>query len=127
MKKLGLMVAATLLMAGSAFAADSVAGKWSGEMQGRQGPQPVVLELKADGSGTMTSGQQPAMAIEEGKVAGSKVTFTITREIQGNKVAIKYTGDVNGDELSLTRELPNMGGGGGAPPPQPPAVLKRTK
>src|SRR5437016_3668745 len=101
MKKLGLMVATTMLMAGSAFAADSVAGKWTGEMQGRQGPQPVVLELKADGSGTLAAGQQPATPIEGGKVAGSKVNFMMTREIQGNKVEIKYAGEVKGDELTL--------------------------
>jgi hypothetical protein len=132
--KLFLTVAAGLLLAAPAFAADSPAGKWTGEQQGRQGAQPVVLEIKADGTGTMTTGEQPAVNLAEGKVSGAKVEFVVTRQTQNGEFKLKYTGEAKGDKLTLTREFMGAppgggggGGGGGAGGGQAPAPLELTR
>src|SRR6185436_182462 len=108
MKKGLLVVLALFVMVGLAQA-QGVAGKWTGEQQGRGGAMPLTLELKADGSGTMTVGQGSPMALKDGKVDGMKVSFTVTQAFGGNNVDVMYTGEVKGDELTLMR----MGGGGG--------------
>ena len=105
--KLRLVLLSSLL-AVAAFAAD-VTGKWAADVPGRGGnTQKVTMDLKADGdklSGTM-SNPQGETAITDGKVSGDTVTFTITREMQGNTVKMNYTGKVSGDEIkfSVVRE-----------------------
>jgi hypothetical protein len=124
MKRMLLAVAAIFLMAAPAYA--QVAGKWTGEQQGRNGTQPVVLEVKVDGGklvGTMTTGTNPAVQIAEGKVDGMKVSFMTTVSFNGNERQISWSGEAKGDELTLTRQAGGQAGGN-APPP---VVLKRAK
>jgi len=94
-------------LAAMVFAAD-VTGKWTYEQQGRQGnAQTVTLNLKADGSnltGTI-SGRGGDTQIENGKVDGNNVSFSVTREMQGNKFETKYSGTLSGDELKLKIEI----------------------
>ena len=111
MKKALLVAAALFVMSGLVFA-QGVAGKWTGEQQGRGGTQPVTLELKADGAkltGTMKVGEGAAVNIADGKADGMKVSFATTQNFGGNEVQVMWSGEVKGDELTLTR----MGGGGG--------------
>lgn len=95
------------------------AGKWTGETQGRQGPQTITLELKVDAgklTGTMTQGQQPAAEITEGKIV-DPTTISFKRSLQGRggggPIEIEYTGKIKGDEMTLTPNLAGRGGGGG--------------
>jgi hypothetical protein len=110
-KQLILAVCVVVGLSAPAFA-QSVAGKWTGEQQGRGGAQPVTLEVKADGNkltGTMTTGENSVM-IQDGMVMdGGKIMFKTTQNRNGNDVTISFTGEMKGDELTLTRE----GGGGG--------------
>lgn len=104
---LAAAAAATLLTV-SAFAAD-VSGKWTGEMQGRNGSRPVTLELKADGSnltGSMSGAQGRQNEIKDGKVDGDNVSFVVVNNFNGNEMKMLYKGKVAGDELKLavTRE-----------------------
>jgi uncharacterized membrane protein YgcG len=111
MNKFLILVAALFLMPILVFAQGQVAGKWTGEQQGRGGAQPVTLELKVDGStltGSLKTGDNTAQ-ISDGKLDGTKVSFKTTQNRGGNDVQISWTGEVKGDELTLTRE----GGGGG--------------
>ena len=39
------------------------------------------------------------IAIEEGKVQGDLVSFQVTRERDGNKFTMKYSGKIEGDSL----------------------------
>jgi hypothetical protein len=106
MKTTFLAVLAMLTLSFVALAADAT-GKWTGEVPGGRGNQPVTFTFKAQGStltGTMTTAQGEA-PIEEGKVDGDKITFT--RTVQGrdgtpNKQT--YTGMVKGDTIEFTRE-----------------------
>jgi autotransporter translocation and assembly factor TamB len=98
-------------LAAVAFAA-GVDGKWTFETQGRNGPQTSTINLKADGAaltGTI-SGRGGDTAIEDGKVDGNNISFSVTREMQGNKITIKYSGTVSGDELKLKFERPGQNG-----------------
>ncbi len=88
----------------AAFAAD-VSGKWAADMPGRGGnTQKVTIDLKADGDKLSGSISNPRgeTAITDGKVSGDTVTFTITREMQGNTVKMNYTGKLAGDEMKFT-------------------------
>jgi hypothetical protein len=88
------------------YAADAT-GKWSFETRGRNGPITQTLTLKQDGStlsGTLMGGRGGEVEISDGKVDGNNVSFNVIREFQGNKITIKYTGVMTGDEMKLTIE-----------------------
>ena len=93
------------IVAAVAFAAD-VTGKWSYEMQGKNGPMTANMNLKADGAkltGTV-SGRGGETEISDGKVDGDSISFTVVREFNGNKIVTKYNGKVSGDEIKFTRQ-----------------------
>jgi len=95
------VVGLVLLMAGMIIAAD-VSGKWSGEVPGRGGQNAnATLVLKADGdklTGTMT-GPQGDMPIQDGKVTGDQISFSMT----GGQAKLLFTGTVSGDTIKMTR------------------------
>jgi hypothetical protein len=101
-----LLVTLLLCLALGAAAAD-VTGKWTAQVQGRNGQtREQTFNLKADGdklTGTV-SGRQGDVAISDGKVSGDNVSFTVKMESNGNTVEQKYTGTVSGDEMKLKRE-----------------------
>ena len=85
----------------AAFAAD-VTGKWTYEMQGRNGAMTATLNLKADGSnltGTV-SGRGGETPITDGKIDGDNLSFNVVREFNGNKFTQKYSGKLSGDTMS---------------------------
>ena len=43
-------------------------------------------------------------AIQDGKVAGDEVSFTVVRERDGRKVTAKYKGKIKGDSVKGTLE-----------------------
>ena len=95
---IGILIALT---AGLMAAAD-VSGKWTGEMPSRGGEMvATTFTFKADGdklTGTM-SGPQGEVALQDGKVAGDKITFSMT----GGNAKILFEGAVAGDEIKMTR------------------------
>src|SRR6185436_15410546 len=109
-KKL-LFVVTILLVASFALMAADVSGKWTYEQPGRGGNpgRPVTITLKQDGAKLTGSvpgmgrggADVPATEITDGKVDGDKVSFTVTREFNGNKMVQKFEGTVNGDEMKL--------------------------
>ena len=126
---LSLMVSALSLVGA---AQSGPAGKWTGETQGRQGPQTITLDLKVDAgklTGTMAQGQQPAAEITEAKIVDA-TTISFKRSLQGRggggPIEIEYTGKIKGDELTLTPNMAGRGGGGGGRGPAE-ITLKRAK
>jgi hypothetical protein len=102
---LTVLCVAALLVTFTAMAAD-VSGTWTGEQQGRNGPMTVTLNLKAEGNtlnGTI-SGRGGETAISDGKIDGDNVSFTVTREFNGNTMKMKYSGTVSGSEMKLKVE-----------------------
>ena len=103
--KLFVPVAALLLLAVSAFAAD-VDGKWTGSISTPMGDFPVAFNFKADGA-TLTgsiSGPRGDTAISDGKIDGDTITFTVVREFNGNSMKMNYTGKVSGDQIQFKVE-----------------------
>jgi hypothetical protein len=112
MKQLG-MVAAALVFVGlvvSARAEDKPnptgAWKWAVNINGED--REFTLKLKLDGdklTGTFTGRDNKETAIEDGKYKDGEVTFKVTRERNGEKFTIKYSGKVTGDTLKGKSEF----------------------
>jgi hypothetical protein len=84
------------------------AGTWTWTTPGRNGgaDRKSTLKLKADGdkvTGKISSpgrdGQATEVDIEDGKIKGDEISFSVTREFGGNKVTQKYTGKIDGDSI----------------------------
>ncbi|HKE25815.1 MAG TPA: hypothetical protein VKB88_25830 [Bryobacteraceae bacterium] len=120
-KKLLFVTTVLLVVALGLWAADAT-GKWTFEQQGRNGPQTVTLDLKADGStltGTVSGGTggrqgggapQPA-PVSDGKIDGNTITFKVVREYNGNQLVTSYKGTLEGDSLKLDVTRPGRNGG----------------
>src|ERR1700722_1771987 len=94
------------------FAAD-IDGKWTGQVEGRNGPQTQTLMLKASGNtltGSVQGGRGGPVEITNGTIDGGNVAFTVVREFGGNKVTQEYKGSFSGGDLKLT-----VSGGRGEP------------
>ena len=104
MKRL-LVLTALCAMAGSAA---DISGNWKGtaDFQGQAIERTFVL--KVDGSkltGETTSQLLGKSTIEDGKIDGDNISFTITADIQGNTLKMTYKGKVSGDTIKLTADL----------------------
>jgi hypothetical protein len=105
MKKFASTVFATLaLMATTLFAAD-VTGKWSAEITGRNGEKRTqVFNLKSEGeklTGTMVGMSGRELNIEDGKISGDDLSFSVTVEFNGNTRKLDYTGKIVGDQINF--------------------------
>ncbi|MCX6925019.1 MAG: hypothetical protein NT154_17675 [Verrucomicrobia bacterium] len=88
--------------------AASATGTWSWTRQGRNGGADVkiTLKLKAEGeklTGTLSSpgrnGDTTETAIGDGIAKGDEISFTVTRERNGNKMVTKYNGKVTANAI----------------------------
>src|SRR6478609_8650431 len=118
MKKCIFAIAAVALLSMGLLAAD-IDGKWGLETQGQKGKQTQTLTLKAEGgklAGTMDN-QRTAVDgkvnITDGTIDGSKVAFTVVRDLNGTQITRKFSGTLAGAELKLTVETVGGGPGGG--------------
>ena len=85
-----------------------VAGTWTWTSPGRNGgpERKSTLKLKVEAdkvTGAVTApnrdGQPTETAIEDGKLKGEDISFTVNREFNGNKMTFKYAGKVSGDSI----------------------------
>ena len=95
-----------LLIGTATFAAD-IDGKWTASFDTQIGTQNYTYTFKADGeklTGTAKNnfGENP---VEDGTIKGSDISFIENIEFQGQKITIKYTGKLNGDQISFKREV----------------------
>jgi hypothetical protein len=108
----------TLGAASQALAADAT-GTWTWTRPARQGgeAQKMSLTLKADGeklTGALTSpgrqgGDPTKTEISEGKVKADEISFSVTREFNGNKMTSKYSGKVTADTIKGKTESERNG------------------
>jgi hypothetical protein len=77
-------------------------GTWKSSYTNQDGQvRESTIKLKAEGdklTGTV-SGRNNDATIEQGTIKGDEVSFQVTREFNGNKVVIKYSGKVAGDTI----------------------------
>ena len=123
-----LFVFATLV-AMSAITYAQGAGTWTGEAQGRGGgPQMVTVVLNGDGTGTFKLGAQPEGELSEVMIDGDSVSFqrmVAGRGGRGAGFTLTYTGEVEGDTLTLNISVEGRGGRGGRGGGPQPLVLTR--
>ena len=87
--------------------AANVDGTWTATFDTQICEQHYTYSFKADGeklTGTAKNdwGERP---IEDGTLKGDDITFTENVEFQGQKITIKYTGKLSGDEIKFTRQV----------------------
>ena len=77
-------------------------GTWKSSYTNQDGQvRESTVKLKVEGdklTGTV-SGRNGETAIEQGKITGDEISFQVTREFNGNKVVMKYSGKVSGDTI----------------------------
>jgi len=103
MKRFMLALFATAALS---FGAD-IDGKWVAKMESPNGTREVVMNFKADGAkltGTV-SGRQGDTPIEDGKIDGENVSFTVTRKMQDREFKTNYKGVLKGGELKLQFQM----------------------
>jgi hypothetical protein len=103
-----------------AKAADNtdVAGTWTWTVKGRQGgaDRKITAKFKVDGdkvTGKISSpgrdGQDTETEIKDGQIKGDQLSFSVTRERNGNSMTMKYTGKVTGDTIKGNTESERNG------------------
>ncbi|MGB8028728.1 MAG: hypothetical protein WCF30_03600 [Terracidiphilus sp.] len=116
MKKLGIALLFFALGSVSALAAD-FNGKWTGDVQGRNGTQTLTFVFHVDGSNLTGKITTPRgdMDISNGKVDGDNISFDQVLNFNGNSFTISYKGTADGaDSIKFTRTF----GANGDRPPQ---------
>lgn len=112
-------ISALAVSAGLLAYAAGIDGKWTAEVQGRNGTTTQTLMLKSEGmklTGSLDGGRGMPIEISEGMVHESDVTFKVTRMGRdGTPVVTVYKGTLSGDELKLSAEREGGGGGGRGP------------
>ncbi|MCS6860770.1 MAG: class I SAM-dependent methyltransferase [Abditibacteriales bacterium] len=80
---------------------DSAAGTWRWSVPTADGERRFQLRLRQrfqTVSGTLSVNDRET-PIMNGKVTGSQLTFTVQREVQGEPVTFRYSGQISGDTL----------------------------
>src|SRR3954451_23222035 len=102
------VILATSLATVCMWAADAN-GKWTAEMQGPGGnTRTVTMNLKTDGSkltGTVSGGRGSDTEISDGKVDGNEISFSSTREFNGNKMTSTYKGKLDGEVIHFKMKV----------------------
>lgn len=99
------LVLSLAVAAGGTLAAADAGGKWQGDIDTPDGPIAVVYAFAVDGgdlTGTAT-GPHGEMAIENGKVDGDVLTFTLT---MGDGSLIMHEATVSEDQMAMTARGP---------------------
>ena len=104
MKKL-LTLAAICAIAASAA---DITGNWKGTAEGPNGAIERTFVFKQDGTkltGETASEFLGKSVINEGKVEGDDISFSITANFNGNEMKLAYKGKISGDEIKLTSDF----------------------
>ena len=108
---------ALLIVAAAAAMASDLDGTWKATAEGPQGSMERTFTFKTDGAkvtGETTSQMMGKSPINDGKLDGDTVTFTINIDFGGNQMKVEYKGKVSGKEMKLTAQLAGGDGGGQA-------------
>lgn len=107
MRKAAIAVLVFAMGTVAALAAD-FNGKWTADVQGRNGnTQTITFDFHVDGSaltGKVTTPRGES-DITDGKVDGDNISFTQVMSRNGNDFKISYTGHADGDTIHFTRQM----------------------
>ena len=104
--KVLLTLLGALALSVSMLAAD-INGKWVGKVETPNGSRDVNMTFKVDGT-TLTgtvSGRQSDSPIENGKVSGDDISFTVTRKFNDQEFKTNYTGKITPDGIKLKYQM----------------------
>jgi len=97
--------------AGGAGPAADVSGTWDVTVTTPQGSNEATMTLSQSGasfSGQVTT-QMGSAAVDNGQVSGGTATWTITLAIGGQSMTISFRGDVEGNRMRGSADVPGMG------------------
>jgi hypothetical protein len=102
------------LMAVFAFTASAadISGNWKGTAETPNGTVERTFVFKVDGhklTGETNSSRFGKSTIEDGKVDGDDVSFSLTVNVGGTEGKVVYKGKVDGDTIKFTVELQALG------------------
>jgi hypothetical protein len=106
------VVLAFVALIGTARGAENPTGTWKWETNFGGKARENTLKLKLDGdklTGAMLGRDNQEIAIDNGTFKDDKLSFTITREFNGQKFTQKYTGTVKGDTITGKAEFERDG------------------
>jgi hypothetical protein len=102
-----LLAAAVALMfvglVGPVMAADNPTGtwKWTASLGGQDREQTLTLKLEGDKlTGSMPGRDNAVTQISDASFKDNKVSFSVTREFNGQKRTTKYNGTLSGDTIT---------------------------
>ncbi len=98
------------LFAFTVSAAD-ITGTWKGSADTPNGTVERTFDFKVDGNkltGETSSNMFGKSVIDDGKVDGDNISFTVTVSVQGQQNKVEYKGKVEGDQIHFTVEIPSM-------------------
>ena len=104
MKGSGIFMFVLLGLATVVAAADAT-GKWKGTLETEDGSRELTFNLKADGgklTGIVAGLLDRPLDVNDGKVEGAIITFSVITEWDGNAVKLVYKGEMAGDEIKFT-------------------------
>jgi hypothetical protein len=110
MKRLLIMAA----LCAAVLSAADISGTWKGTAENQGGTIERTFVFKVDGAkltGETTSEMMGKSVINDGKIDGDNISFTITANFGGNEMKLNYKGKVTGDTIKLSVDF--QGGGGG--------------
>jgi hypothetical protein len=99
-----------LVMCVTAYAAD-VDGTWTGTVQGPMGDFPVSFTFKADGTkltGSTLGFDGMPVPIEDGRIDGNTITFTVTFDFGGMPFMLSYKGVVSPEQIKMSGDAFGM-------------------
>ena len=112
MKRMAAVVC-VLVAAGMARAEDkpNPTGTWkyTAEVNGQSIDVLIKLKLEGDKLTGTLSVLDMESKIEDGKYKDGEASFTVNREMNGNKFTLKYKGKIQGDTFKGKRELERDG------------------
>jgi hypothetical protein len=105
------LAAFALAFVGTAWAQDTVTGKWKGQFDSQIGLQKYTFDLKV--AGTNLTGKATGerdmgtneVAITGGTVRTNGIFFVEPLKFGDNDIRIEYTGKVSGDEIKFHRKV----------------------
>jgi hypothetical protein len=103
-------LALTAVFASVVFAAD-ISGKWKGTAETQAGTIERSFVFKVDGNkltGETSSDRFGKSTLENGKIEGDDLSFTITVNFGGNEGKASYKGKVSGDTIKFTVEVQGL-------------------
>lgn len=116
--KIGLCAIVAVGFLAQAQAAADPTGTWSWTTPGRNGgaDRKMTLKIKVDGgkvTGTLSTpgrnGASTDTEIKDAKLTGDDLTFSVTREMNGNSFTTKYTAKVTADSIKGKSESERNG------------------